>query len=90
VEAMSELQGSKFSIDEIKNNKESLIDRVKKEKQEMLDEITAKESKISNLNVQISVMQTDLIALRAEQKTWVGRIENVNKAKEEMKNKLYE
>lgn len=48
---MSELQGTKFSIDEVKNNKESLIDRVKKEKQEMLDEITTKESKISNLNV---------------------------------------
>lgn len=35
-------------------------------------------------------MQTDLIALRAEQKTWVGRIETANKAKEEMKNKFYE
>lgn len=36
VEALSELQGAQFSMDEIKNNKESIIDRVKQEKQDML------------------------------------------------------
>jgi hypothetical protein len=36
VEALSELQGTQFSMNEIKNNKESIIDRVKQEKQDML------------------------------------------------------
>ena len=56
----------------------------------MIDEITLKDQKMSKLNVQIAVMETDLIALRAEQKTWVGRIDAVNKVREEMKNQIYE
>jgi len=35
-------------------------------------------------------METDLVALRVEQKTWVGKIDTVNKAREEMKNQVYE
>lgn len=35
-------------------------------------------------------METDLKALREDQKTWVGRIETLNKAREEMKSQLYE
>ena len=56
----------------------------------MLDEITDQTKKISKLNIQIAVMETDLVALRVEQKTWVGKIDTVNKAREEMKNQVYE
>ena len=66
VEALSELQGTQFSMDEIKNNKQSIIDRVKQEKQDMLQDISEKDLKISKLNVQIAVMETDLIALRED------------------------
>ena len=66
VEALSELQGTQFSMNEIKNNKESIIDRVKQEKQDMLQDISEKDLKISKLNVQIAVMETDLIALRED------------------------
>jgi hypothetical protein len=35
-------------------------------------------------------METDLAALRADQKTWHIRIDTLNKSREEMKNKFYE
>ena len=56
----------------------------------MLDIITEGEKEISKHKLQIAVMQTDLIALRTEQVTWAGRVEAINKAREEMKNQYYE